>query len=145
MNQFLSKLEDRILEGMLHVLKALDPFPDKKDKSSVTLYVWDLGLSIVIASIIASGSMAVSAIQQRRAQKKMAKKQMAQQAKETKMLAEAEKSTRTPKVPKNQQLTIQTAPKTAKRAAGSMAIKSRAGGKGGLRTGTSGNYGARVA
>ena len=145
MNQFLSKLEDRILEGMLHVLKALGPFPDKKDKSSVTLYVWDLGLSIVIASIIASGSMAVSSFQQRRAQKKMAKKQMAQQAKETKMLAEAEKSTRTPQAPKNQQLTIQATPKSAKRTQSSLAIGRRKGGKGSLRTGKAGNYGARVA
>ena len=142
MNQFLDKLEDRILNG---VLWLLEPFmKDKTEDNSVYLY-FDLGLSIIIGSIIAAGSMAYSSSRQRSAQKKMAKKQMAQQAKETKMLAEAEKSTRTPQAPKNQQLTIQATPKSAKRTSSSLAIGSRKGGKGSLRTGTAGNYGARVA
>ena len=144
MNKFFDKLVDRILAITLTVLKALEPFPNRKDKNSVILH-FDIGIAIIVASIIAAGTGTAMSMQNRKAQKKMAKKQQEQQAREAKRLAEASEATRMPLPPKDQQLTIQGTPKTAKQKTSSLGIKARSSGKRGLRTGSTGNYGARIA
>ena len=144
MNSFLSKLEDRILDGILWVFT---PFIWKKDRDDKSVVLYDLGTSIIVSMIIGSligaGTSAVLARKNRKSQENMARKQMSQQKKESEAILEAERQTRTPKEPKNQQLAIQGVPKKAKRT-GSLAIRGR-GGKGSLRVGGAGNYGARIA
>ena len=139
MNSFLSKLEDRILDGIQWILA---PFTEEKtDDNSVCLYLFGLE-GIIIAALIGAGTAAVISRKKRKAQQSMAKKQMAQQKREAKAMKEAEESSRTPREPKNQQLSIQGTPKKAKKS-GPLAIRGR-GGKGSLRVGGTGNYGARV-
>ena len=139
MNSFLSKLEDRILDGIQWILA---PFSEEKtDDNSVCLYLFGLE-GIIIAALIGAGTAAVISRKNRKAQQSMAKKQMAAQKKESLAIQEAEKKSRTPKEPKNQQLAIQGTPTKAKKR-NVLAISGR-GGKGSLRVGASGNYGART-
>ncbi len=94
----LSLMEDRILDTLGSLLA---PF-NRKKSGGVTLYMaFDLGLAILISSIIAAGTSAITARQNRKAQKKMAAKQAKQQADESAALLEAEKSSRTPRPQKS--------------------------------------------
>ena len=141
MNSFLSKLEDRILDGILWLLT---PFAKgKTDDNSVRLYFFT-GVEWAFLAVMLAGT-ATSAVMARKARKsseRMAKKQMAAQKKEALAIQDAEKKSRTPKEPKNQQLAIQGTPTKAKKR-NVLAISGR-GGKGSLRVGASGNYGART-
>ena len=139
MNLFLSRLEDRIYSILLYLL---DPLALKKEKDTVVLY--DFGISFAIASLFVAASAGVSMItarKNRKSQERMAEKQMLQQRKEAAAIERAEKASLTPPAPKNQQLAIQNAPKRA--SSSSLAIR-RKRGKGSLRVGSIGNYGARI-
>ena len=141
MNYF-SELEDRLIEGWLSL------FPPKTDidKKTVTLY-FDFGLSLLFAAMIASTvTSAVQRRKSRKSQEKMAEEARKQQAKEAKAMADAEKKSRTPLAPKEQQLAVQARPTTATRSRGSLGIKSSKRGKSKLRIGSgSGSVGARYA
>jgi len=106
--------------------------------------MFEMMVAMIVASLAGAGVSAVNAKKARKSQEKMQKTQLAQQKKESALAREAGKETRTPPAPKQQQLAVQAAPKTPKRTRGSLAIRSR-GGKGGLRVGSGGQYGARVA
>mgnify|MGYP003136262040 CR=1 FL=1 len=144
MNSFLSKLEDRILDSILWLFA---PFAKGKTaNNSVRLYFFTGFEWALLASIaIGTGTSAVIARKNRKSQERMAKKQLQQQKRESAAILEAQETTRTPVAPKNQQLPIQGTPRKAKKRS-DLSISGRGSrrGKGSLRVGASGNYGARV-
>jgi len=109
------------------------------------LAVWgitELIIAMIVASSVTAGASIVNARKARKSQERMSKRQRSEQKKESNLAIQAEKASRTPPEPKNQQLPVQTTPKTPEKRKGSLAI-GRRGGKAGLRVGSS-NYGARV-
>ena len=138
MIKYLSKLEDQVLDGLLWLF----PPKSKEDENSVTLYILDILAVLAVATFI--GGTVTSAVQKRKARKsqeKMQEKARAQQAKEAMEMAKAERESRTPLPPREQQLSIQARPDTASTSSSSNRTAGNRRGKSKLRI--SGNVGSR--
>lgn len=95
----------------------------------------------IVGALIGGGISSYQARKTRKSRKRMADKQLKMQKKQAKAAADAERASRTPPPARNQQLAVQSTPTKA----GGLSISGRkTRGKGGLRVGSSGNYGVRV-
>ena len=143
--KYLRKLEDKILNGLLFLLPRN---PEKDENSIVLRFTFGIFEGLMLAAAI--GSTVSSVVQRRKARKsseKMAQKARLQREKEAKDMEEAQKASRTPLAPRNQQLEVQASPTSAMKAKrGALGIKSSKRGKSKLRIGSgSGGTGARYA
>jgi len=139
---FLSKLEDKFIDGWLFVF----PPQTEADKKTVTLH-FDFLIPLLLASFV--GSTISSSVQRRKlrkSQEKMANKARRQQADADKAMENAQRDSRTPLPPKDQELRTQAQPLAAASTKGSLGIRGAKRGKAKLRIGSgSRSVGARYA